>query len=1144
MSRTCVLQCGFFLSILTKHAFIIFLLSSLLISGTQTTQLCNNDLTPDQLKAALHYKSVPRQLYNAGNFTRDSAATDIVTCILSCCDQLTCDTVLYHNNTCYHIKCNVSWEGSCDPTTSSDEKFNSTVYVEVRSVEYVTQSPPTSGSGRKSCDLQSHAGCPEHEECKLNSQMQAECQCISGYTRDQNAICTVSDDKPTLVSCVVGLSESCGENERCYAPDQLSTSAGQCVCLEGFHRDNSQQCVSDKEAPSLCDVDKKDQCGINERCQVPEGLPTHLGTCVCVTGYHRNKDSQCVIDPGQPAMTPSTPESTTIGLPLLKMKTCTYGIPGTCPDHMICFIPEASKKRTGLCTCDTGYEMDQEAQCHPKGESDSAAATEPTIEKHMGGKVVPKKQKIASTTPIVPGIQELTVSVEDNKVIQLPRDRVTLNAFVLESKAKDETFGYEWTLIASPAGAETGTMVGKNTDTLTLTKLIAGLYTFKIKVTGQNREGSAMVNVTVKPAARKNQPPVAIIKPAKQTIKVPNLAILDGSVSTDDDKIVTYHWEEVSGPIQDQQFKDNTAILKLKNLAPGKYQFKLTVTDSDGAKNSTIANVTVIKELDYPPKANAGSDIIIRLPQNTVQLCGNMSTDDKGIVSYEWIKSADDKLTADMSGVRSVCLTLSNLQEGDYAFTLKVTDTAQQTSSADVHVFVKSEVNKPPVAVTGFRTTVNLPLDYIVLDGSKSTDDHSIAHYQWMMINGPPDVTLEDSTKAIARLTGNIAVGQYHFTLTVADEEELHSTAQLFVIVEENINEKPVARAGKDQVVTLPHSLVKIDGSRSSDDKGITDYTWTRNSKSLAAGDVLNGSDHQAVLQLTNLVAGRYIFTLKVTDEEGMESSDSASLVVKADPHADDVIEILIDAEIKQFTEEDKANLEHELSLLLPKSPKGDTLVQIDTLEKEKSQGVVRVTFYALTVGKDYREFRSGIETQKVLKRKIKDSGSHILNFRVLAIETEVCQNNCSNHGHCDIKTRKCICDAFWMQDLFVSYFTDGESNCNWSVLYVVIIAFLVVVGQAAMVWGVVCLCKKRRCKCKWRSKKRHRYSLLQEVDYKDEMELLPKGKIQNSSMMISESDFTSDEETLFVNHKKTNGFVQKPLNGINKQHLKTKLKT
>ena len=53
-------------------------------------------------------------------------------------------------------------------------------------------------------------------------------------------------------------------------------------------------------------------------------------------------------------------------------------------------------------------------------------------------------------------------------------------------------------------------------------------------------------------------------------------------------------------------------------------------------------------ETDYPPKANAGSDIVIHLPVNYVTLYGNSSTDDKKIVSYEWTKSSGDELTANM----------------------------------------------------------------------------------------------------------------------------------------------------------------------------------------------------------------------------------------------------------------------------------------------------------------------------------------------------------------------------------------------------------------------------------------------------------------------------------------------------------------
>lgn len=45
--------------------------------------------------------------------------------------------------------------------------------------------------------------------------------------------------------------------------------------------------------------------------------------------------------------------------------------------------------------------------------------------------------------------------------------------------------------------------------------------------------------------------------------------------------------------------------------------------------------------------------------------------------------------------------------------------------------------------------------------------------------------------------------------------------------------------------------------------------------------DVLNNSDHQAVLFLGNLVEGKYSFKLTVTDSKGQTSSDSGTVEVK-----------------------------------------------------------------------------------------------------------------------------------------------------------------------------------------------------------------------------------------------------------------------
>lgn len=64
--------------------------------------------------------------------------------------------------------------------------------------------------------------------------------------------------------------------------------------------------------------------------------------------------------------------------------------------------------------------------------------------------------------------------------------------------------------------------------------------------------------------------------------------------------------------------------------------YRLTITDSDGATNSTTAALIIRGSLDYPPVANAGPNQTITLPQNTIILNGNQSSDDHQIVLYEW----------------------------------------------------------------------------------------------------------------------------------------------------------------------------------------------------------------------------------------------------------------------------------------------------------------------------------------------------------------------------------------------------------------------------------------------------------------------------------------------------------------------------
>ncbi len=119
--------------------------------------------------------------------------------------------------------------------------------------------------------------------------------------------------------------------------------------------------------------------------------------------------------------------------------------------------------------------------------------------------------------------------------------------------------------------------------------------------------------------------------------------------------------------------------------------------------------------------------------------------------------------------------------------------------------------NKPPIAHAGKDTTIVLPVDSVILDGSASTDDKKIVSYQWTKISGPDTFKIEQPTAA--RTTVNKLVrGVFEFELKVTDAEGLFSkdTVQVAVNVTTLTNHPPVACAGSDQNITLAYQYSYI----------------------------------------------------------------------------------------------------------------------------------------------------------------------------------------------------------------------------------------------------------------------------------------------------------------------------------------------
>ncbi|XP_078460599.1 dyslexia-associated protein KIAA0319-like protein isoform X2 [Lampetra fluviatilis] len=716
-----------------------------------------------------------------------------------------------------------------------------------------------------------------------------------------------------------------------------------------------------------------------------------------------------------------------------------------------------------------------------------------------------------STSSTAKPVKALVVSTGDSLEVTLPKDEVELNAVASPEPPAGETYQYEWMLISHPEDYQ-GAIEDKHPQTLKLSKLSAGLYMYKVAVIGKKAYGEGFINVTVKPAPRVNQPPVAIVSPKSQEISLPTSStFVDGKLSQDDDGIASYRWEQIRGPLHEERVT-NLPILHLSSLVAGNYTFRLTVVDTDGVSNWTTANVTVNKAVDYPPVANAGPNQAITLPRNFVTLIGNQSSDDHGIVSYEWTLGSNTKgKVLEMQGVRTPYLQLSSMQEGDYTFQLTVTDAAEQQSTAEVTVVIQPENNRPPVAEAGPDKELTIPVDSTSLDGSKSTDDQSIASYHWEKISGPPGVRLDHGDEAVATVS-ELQVGTYVFSLTVLDAKGLSSTASVTVTVKEENNKPPHATAGGNKVLLLPDDTVMLDGSRSWDDQGSLSYEWTRDGSSPAAGVVLNGSEHHPVLWLTNLVEGTYVFRLKVTDNKGESSQDMATVEVKPDPKSSQLVELVLDVPVSQLQQQQKELLIRQLSVLLSVL---DSDIHVQRLQAY-TQSSTQLVFYVLT--EQPNMIYKGVDVARMLRRLLQREKTNLLAFRTLRVDTFVCQLACSGHGRCDSFTKRCTCFPFWMENVIRTQLGDGESNCDWSVLYVTLTTFAVAVTVGLLAWLTVCWCRRARSK----DRRKPRYSMLNNMD-DHEMEMKPshrgirkKRPQQSTSIMVSDSDLDSDQETVF----------------------------
>ncbi|XP_021449155.2 dyslexia-associated protein KIAA0319 homolog isoform X1 [Oncorhynchus mykiss] len=585
-------------------------------------------------------------------------------------------------------------------------------------------------------------------------------------------------------------------------------------------------------------------------------------------------------------------------------------------------------------------------------------------------------------------------------------------------------------------------------------------------------------------AARRNQTPKAVTLPVTQVVSLPaSSTIIKGSQSSDDGVIISHHWEQVGGPSIELGAFSDTQIPNLSKLAPGEYTFRLTITDSAGLSDSTTATVKVIQPVEND-----------RLPY-----------------------PSHDTLTPTSSP--GLAATLAHRQGDPTTATSFVTTAAtQMTENKNTPIAEVKESNGAPVAVVGPNRQLTLPVTSVTLDGSSSTDDHAVTSYHWDTIRGPPGSRTEGVDKPVAIVTG-LRAGRYTFSLTVSDQEGLKDSAFLTVRVQEARSLPPVAHASGSHTLTLPNNSLVLRGSVTDGDPAEMHFLWFRDSQSPAAGDVLYGSEQQAFLYLANLVEGTYLFQLHVTDTQGRSSTATATVEVRPDPGGREEVEVEMLVALAQVSVSQKDTVLRQLAALLHVL---DNDIHLRCLWGHSDLSTVLRFSVQGPEGPV-----PGPKLASVLHGQLLREKTDYLLFRVLRVDTvsvhptphTVCLLRCSGHGTCDPITKECVCDPFWTENLIRRFFGDGESNCEWRVLYFILSFFMVIVFIVTVTWACVYCCKRRS---RTKVRKKTKYTILDNMDEQEKMELRPKYNIKhrstehNSSLMMSESELDSDQDTIF----------------------------
>lgn len=320
----------------------------------------------------------------------------------------------------------------------------------------------------------------------------------------------------------------------------------------------------------------------------------------------------------------------------------------------------------------------------------AAARVQPTGILLTGEPVILVKTNVPATTTILPSAQKPVINAGRDTIINIAF--VTLNGTAWHPQ--NITRSYYWDLISmTGSGAIYPSFKNRNTTTPTMVGLQRGVYTFRFTATDQRglfATDTVVVAVDTIVSFTNNAPRAYAGRDTVIYIPASD-ASLSGVGSIDPDgSIVTYQWQQVSGPGAVTIQNASNINTNITGLVAGEYIFRLMVTDDRGASSEDEVHVIVdaLLTANQKPVAKAGKDTIIYLPANNFRLSANGSYDVDGkIVAYKW-QQLSGPGTVQLQNEDGITTSVSGLRSGEYVFYLMVTDNRGAVASTKIKVNV------------------------------------------------------------------------------------------------------------------------------------------------------------------------------------------------------------------------------------------------------------------------------------------------------------------------------------------------------------------------------------------------------------------------------------------------------------------------